>query len=455
MPAPPDGPGRRRHLLYVAIGFPPAAKSSTYRLRETANQMCAAGWDVTVVTIARDSWELESGIDTSLLDGVDPRVRVVELPLRRADLETDIRRFPEARAADPVGWVKKWRARNQESFPEPVFGGWRPALERAVLDLHRARPVDLTLTTSTPYVTLCAARALWERHRIPYAVDFRDGWSVDVVGSRTAFGPDSPEGRWEREVLDEALSLWVVNDPIAEHYRTRYPHLADRVKVVRNGYDVDSAPDAAGREPCELPLTFGYLGLLSSPVGQLRALLDAWRLARATEPLLADARFEVRGHGGFGADRGGGPKIELLRRAEDVGVHFGGPVNKADVAGVYAGWDALVLLVLGGRYMTSGKVYEYMAAGLPIVSAHADDHDASSVLEGHPLWTGACGLDRRKLADGFAHAARLAVGSGPAERLAAQAHARPFERSALMAAGARDLTARMDRRTLLTGVPTP
>ncbi|MBC9718168.1 glycosyl transferase [Streptomyces sp. TRM66268-LWL] len=424
-------------------------------MRETANQMCAAGWDVTVVTIARESWELESGIDPSLLDGVDPRVRIVELPLRRADLETDIRRFPEARAADPVGWVKKWRARNQESFPEPVFGGWRPALERAVLALHRARPVDLTLVTCTPYVTLSAAWTLWQQHRVPYAVDFRDGWSVDVVRSRTAFGPDSPEGRWERKVLDEALSLWVVNDPIAEHYRTRYPHLADRVTVVRNGYDADSTPDVTGRGAAKAPLTFGYLGMLSSTAGEWRALLDAWRLARSTEPLLADARFEVRGHSGFGADRGGGPKVELLRRYEDAGVHFGGPVHKAEVAGVYARWDALVLLVLGGRYMTSGKVYEYAAAGLPIVSAHAVDHDASRVLAGHPLWTGACGLDRDGLAAAFAHAARLAVASGPAERLAAQAHARRYARSALLAAGARDLTARMDRTPLLAGGHTP
>ena len=123
--SPPSGPpaeGKRPHVIYLAIGFPPAAKSSTYRMRETANQFVRAGWDVTVVNIARESWELDSGIDLSLLDQVDPRVKIVELPLSRDDLETDIRLFDEARALDPNGWVAKLRRRQTETFPEPNFG---------------------------------------------------------------------------------------------------------------------------------------------------------------------------------------------------------------------------------------------------------------------------------------------------------------------------------------------
>ncbi|MGQ4406943.1 glycosyl transferase, partial [[Kitasatospora] papulosa] len=106
-------------MIYLAIGFPPAAKSCAYRMRETANQFVNAGWDVTVVTIAQDSWERDSGVDLTLLDQVDPLVKIVELPLAREDLETDIRLYSEARALKPNAWVADLRVRQTSTFPEP------------------------------------------------------------------------------------------------------------------------------------------------------------------------------------------------------------------------------------------------------------------------------------------------------------------------------------------------
>ncbi|HEX2143168.1 MAG TPA: glycosyltransferase [Glycomyces sp.] len=408
-------------------------------MRETANQFTAQGWDVTVVTIEDEAWELESGIDLTLSEQVDPRVRVVKLPLRREDLETDIRRYSEERAIAPARWVKQLRERQQEVFPEATFGDWRGTLEDAVLRLHRERPADLLLATCVPYTNLAAAWKLWEEAKVPYAVDFRDGWSIDVVDGREAFGPDSEEGRWEARVLGSAVSLWVVNDPIAEHYRTRYPQLARRVHVVRNGYDADSAPGRTHSPDPESGLVFGYLGTVNFSVRHLKTVLDGWRAARKRDPLLANARFEVRGHNGHGARRGANPQADLLREAEADGVTYGGPVAKADVASAYARWDAMVLILIGGRYVTSGKVYEYMATGLPIVSAHAIDHDASNVLQGHPLWTGPRGVDREAIADALVEAAHLAVESTDEQHAEAMKHADQFTREIIMSAAVKNL----------------
>ncbi|WP_035698484.1 glycosyltransferase [Glycomyces tenuis] len=426
-------------MIYLAVGFPPAAKSCAYRMRETANQFTAQGWDVTVVTVEDESWELESGIDHTLSEKVDPRVETVKLPLRREDLETDIRRYSEQRAISPAKWVKSLRERQQETFPEQNFGEWRGTFEDAVLRVHREKPADLLLATCVPYMNLAPAWRLWEEARVPYAVDFRDGWSIDVVDGREAFGPDSEEGRWEARVLGSAVSLWVVNDPIAEHYRARYPEIADRVHVVRNGYDVDSAPGRTHNPDPESGLVFGYLGTVNFSKQHLEAVLEGWRAARGREPLLANARFEVRGHIGHGANRGSSPQAELLRDAEADGVSYGGPVAKADVASTYARWDAMVLILIGGRYVTSGKVYEYMATGLPIVSAHAIDHDASNVLEGHPLWTGARGIDWEAMADAFVEAAHLAVESTDEQHAEAMAHADRFTREIIMSAAVKNL----------------
>ncbi|MEU0988445.1 glycosyltransferase [Streptomyces sp. NPDC005953] len=412
-------------------------------MRETANQFCNAGWDVTVVTIAQESWERDSGVDLTLLDQVDPRVRIVELPLSREDLETDIRLYDEERALHPNRWVTRLRARQQKTFPEPNFGDWRAALEQAVVDIHAERPADLLVASCVPYVNLAAAWRLWEDAQVPYAVDFRDGWSIDVITGLEAFIKDSEMGRWEQKVLDKAVSLWVVNDPIADHYRARYPEFASRVEVVRNGYDADSSPGRAHNADPEAGLVFGYLGTVNFTPAHLETVLNAWRAAREREPLLANARFEVRGHIGNGAGREANKHSEMLKQAEADGVHFGGPAAKAEVSSIYARWDAMVLILIGGRYVTSGKVYEYMATGLPIVSAHVVEHDASNVLNGHPLWTGAVGIDEEKLAESFVKAAHMAVGTSEEAHNEAMAHAGRFTREKLMSVAVDDLVGRL------------
>ncbi|MFG3494104.1 glycosyltransferase [Streptomyces sp. NPDC047928] len=408
-------------------------------MRETANQFVALGWDVTVVTILDENWEREYGLDHTLSEAVDPRVSVVELPLAREDLETDIRRYTEQRALAPTAWAKRERERHLEHFPELVFGGWRAELEQAMLDLHRERPADLLLASCAPYVNLAAAWRLWEAHKVPYAVDFRDGWSVDVIGGGEAFERDSEAGVWEDKVLRHAAAVWCVNDPIADFYRDRYPELAHRVHVVRNGFDQDSVPSVAAAPDAEKGLVFGYLGSVNFKPVFLETVLNAWRAARLRDPLVARSRFEIRGHIGAGASREANAHMDLIRAAEPDGVSFGGPVPKAEVAATYNGWDALVLMLVGGRFVTSGKVYEFMASGLPVLSAHERDHDASAVLDGHPLWTGAGGLDEEFLADAFCRAARMAVEATEEQRKAAREHAARFTRDALMEPAVRRL----------------
>lgn len=420
------------HLIYLAIGFPPAAKSSTYRLRETANTFCRLGWDVTTVNLSEDAWRLDSGVDLSLLERVDPRISRVELPLIRKDLVTDIRTYSKTRAMDPVSWSKQYAKASMKAFPEPHFGRWKNTIIKAVETIHAEHPADLILVSCVPYVLQAVAHHMHIEHRVPYAIDYRDGWSIDVIRGREAFPPDSRQGRLESLYVAEAISMWVVNEPIAEHFRRRYPQHAGKIHVVRNGFDRDSQPPEPAAKDPNRQLVFGYLGTVNFPDDDLAKVLAAWRSARSRHPRLADARLEFRGHFGVGSRRGATGTAALLLEAAHDGVSMGGAVAKGDLADLYARWDALLFILIGGRYMTSGKVYEYMSTGLPIVSAHAVVHDANAVLTGYPLWTGARGFDEEALAEALCMAADMAVTASPEEYRAARAHAEPYERRSLL-----------------------
>ena len=62
----------------------------------------------------------------------------------------------------------------------------------------------------------------------------------------------------------------------------------------------------------------------------------------------------------------------------------------------------------GAKFVTSGKVFEYMATGKPIVSVHETDIAAADVLNGYPLWFTGTRLDAENVAQSFIAAAKAA-----------------------------------------------
>jgi glycosyltransferase involved in cell wall biosynthesis len=133
---------------------------------------------------------------------------------------------------------------------------------------------------------------------------------------------------------------------------------------------------------------------------------------------MASAVCSVRGYLGHYAT----PNAEqqrLLAEAADLGVSFDGPVPKTEVASFYDTADVLLLILGSGRYVTSGKVFEYVATGLPIVSVHEPTNAASSVLAGYPLWFPAASLAPSDVATALEAAAAAALHADVETRRAA------------------------------------
>jgi glycosyltransferase involved in cell wall biosynthesis len=420
------------HVIIVAYGFPPAAKSGTPRLRAMANAFASHGWDVTAVSLADGAWHREMGLDHSGLEGLHPGIERVGLAIAREDMDPDLRAWTQERAEDPDAWRSAHRAASKELFPEEPFGAWRHDLEAGVAAVHARKPADLLVVSPMPYVTLAVAQHLHERFGVPYIVDYRDGWCFTPITGEAAFSVGSPEDIIERSVIAAASEAWFVNDAILEYYAERYPESAEKFRVVRNGYDEGQGLALARTGPSRPPLTFGYLGNVTSTVDELRDILDAWRIARQEEPLLAGARLEFRGHLGAGFAAGANAQADLIASRLEDGVDYLGPVPRADLGEVYGAWDGLLLAVRGGRYVTGAKVYEYMATGLPIVSAHTPDHDASLVLEGYPLWSRVTAVTPAALAAGFVEGARMAVAADEGLRQLAREHGERYERGRLL-----------------------
>jgi glycosyltransferase involved in cell wall biosynthesis len=411
----------RPHALYVAWGFPPSRGSGVHRALATANGLVDAGFDVTVLTCDRETFFRSTTADTTLEARVRPEIEVVRVPFSWPLADPDIRSWPRARALDPQGWRDARIREDHAEFPETGYGAWHGKLVEAALDVHRRRPVDLAVATANPNVDVDAAHQLYLRHGVPFVMDQRDAWTLDVFEETVTTDPRILE--LEAAYVRDAAEVWFVNEPIREWHVARYPDAADRIHVVANGFDRDLAPQARLEPPApDRPLVFGYVGTIT-PMMPVPALLAGWSQARAG---LDGATAELWGHlGFFGADS---DLPALLAAEPDLGVEYRGPVPREQVREVFERFDALLLVLGSGRYVTSGKVFDYMASALPIVSVHQPDVDASRVLRDYPLWFRPESLAPEAVADALRQAAVAAREAAPEVRRACAAYAEPFDR---------------------------
>jgi len=299
--------------------------------------------------------------------------------------------------------------------------------------------VDLAIGTANPNVDFIPG---WTLHRdagVPYVMDYRDAWRLDVFSGRTLLASGSRAGRWERTLQRGAAEVWFVNEAIRSWHVDAHPGISERAHVVANGYEQYDVPLAVPvRAERDKGLVFGYIGTVTDRV-PLNALLEGWRRARARDPRMRSATLVIHGYAGhFGTSAAVARELAL----SDPGVRFEGPVSKSTIGKVYAGFDALVLLLGTGQYVTSGKVYEYAATGIPIAAIHDPSNAASEVLAASPARVATRSLMPDDISDALVETAALACSQTPADRARAQHWAGQYERS-------RQLNPRIDALTRL------
>lgn len=431
------------HLLYVAWGFPPSRSGGAYRLLATVNAFAREGWDVTVLTVPREVFLRSTGIDPSMEERVDPRVRVERIPFPHDETVLDLRTWSSFRAHAPELW-NGWRGwRTVRVFPEPRYGLWRTNLEQAATRIHRERPVTLTIGSGNPNVVHTAGLHLKSTVGVPFIMDYRDTWQLDMYSGRRTLTDRHPGARWERRLIEAADEVWFVNEPIAQWHRQLYPDAAGRIQVVSNGFDPefvgDVTPPRADRSE---GLVFGNIGTMTSqtPIPQL---VDGWMAARAAGAL-QDARIDLYGYLGHQGDDEGGV-MSTIARVHDGSVRYVGSVSKAEISDTYAGLDALILPLGTSRFMTSGKVFEYMSTGLPIVSVHDPVNAVSDTLRGYPAWAPAASLSTQDIADALIRAADLAAVQTLDDRRRAREWASRYERARILQPVAQEWRRRLTR----------
>jgi glycosyltransferase involved in cell wall biosynthesis len=359
-----------RRLLVVTYYYPPQPGSGSNRWAAMVKYLRRLGHDVTVLTAAppgHPAGESEGVIRTGSLNSSPLLRRVL---LRRGDEEQQVQ--GQGTQGVPGGVMATWQWKLV--VPDPWLVSWGGYAWRAVRRELRRRPVDC-LITSSPSESTHTLGLTVPRASTAWVADFRDGWGFEPL--RPPFPTALQRGldrRLEARVVRAADAVVGVTAPIAEDFATR---LGVPAELVTNGFDPELAGEhrAGGPDGDSDGFTLVHTGALSGPRGRdPRPLLRALRLLAERDPSLR-GRLRLVVAGRSEEDE------RALVESEGVGdlVHHVGYMPRPEALKLQRGADALLLITSRDRCEATGKLYEYMASGRPVL-ALAEGNEAARIV---------------------------------------------------------------------------
>jgi glycosyltransferase involved in cell wall biosynthesis len=360
---------RARRLLVCSYYFPPDPSIGGARWAAMSEWLRRAGHEVTVLTSKANGCGGEG----------EPQV------LRTFDLGAVgsarrlLRRSPAPPSQAP-GYVHKPPPRlfTDVMVPDECLFTWVPAALLRARKLLEEREFDCVITSGPPHSTHVLGLLLGRR-RPAWVVDLRDGWRFEALRPPwPTRAQDRLDATLERRALRAADAAIGVTAPIADDVRTRIGVLSAHVP---NGWsselDIQSNGVARPRlDRSRINLVYTGTLTLSGPRGRdPRPLFAAMRRLAAERPAVA-ARLRVVLAGRLQTGE------EQLLASVGLGdaVEHVGSLSRDAAAALQREADALLLLTGPGHASeATGKLFDYLAAGRPIL-ALAHGNVAASIV---------------------------------------------------------------------------
>ncbi|MGF6781105.1 glycosyltransferase family 4 protein [Paraburkholderia sp. GAS334] len=241
----------------------------------------------------------------------------------------------------------------------------RNAIRRSKSLIQTSRP-DVVIATFPPLETIELALAVCRRHAIPLVVDFRDGLLFEPLdpGLLKSASLARHIDRLEREIIENASAIVTVSDPISDYYRGRR---AARVETIANGFEADDNQRSTGPRPAAFRtdrINVVHTGRLArSRAGtHIDSLLDAMTSLHDDN---GGGRLLFHFYGEYTRQ-----EVSALKPLVDKGnVVMHGLVSRAESLVIQRQADVLLLVTASGqRSIATGKLFEYLGSGRPILA---------------------------------------------------------------------------------------
>jgi len=369
-----------KRVLLISYYFPPSGGSGVQRVLKFVKYLPDYGWEATILTVDPKYaayWDLDPTMQVDIPEktriirtsALDPYGTYSRFVGRKKNDSAGIR-FVDSREIGFREKVARW-VRSNIFLPDARVG-WVPFAVKAARKELAARSYEAIITTGPPHSTHLIGQRIRRSVDIPWVVDLRDAWPSDSYAHLvpTMTFAEKFDHRRRSGIFKSANRITTVSKVIAEDAArlTETP-----VRIVANGFDESDFEDSSLLSSNHF--TIVYTGQMSDE----RNPESLWKaIKRKTE---RGEWGELRVH------LVGNISDEVQRSINhlDLGslVTLTPYVSHSEAIRWMCGASLLLLiinLVPNPDGIVTGKLYEYLASGRPILCIGPENGDAAEII---------------------------------------------------------------------------
>lgn len=370
-----------RKVLFVAYLFPPVGGSGVQRRLKYVKYLPEFGWMPDVLTVKPITYYV---YDETLLDEIPKGVNIIRSesldPLRISKIINRLGRNRKKASGKSITYRSDksntkgvlFKIKNWFAFPDTQLG-WVPfAFLKGFSEIKRNKPEAIVAPThpSSGIVAYLLSKATG----VPYLLDFADGWTDNPYLSTPSHLHRRGHKILERIVVGNADAVTVYSTNLAQKFSLRYPQLKNKIDVLPNGFDEDDFKDIVPIERPQIKKRIVYMGsLYVHQETNFKTFLSA--LKSLPDSLLSDLEVLFIGNHYPEADN------LVNRYGLEHQIQFMGYLPHTVALSYLLSADATLLFIKPDDYtMVTGKIFEYLYAGKPILACVEPRSEGANIL---------------------------------------------------------------------------
>jgi glycosyltransferase involved in cell wall biosynthesis len=362
-----------RKLVVLTYYWPPSGGSGVQRWVYFTHYLKILGWEPIVITV--DPEQASYPQEDKSLQALTKDIRVIRTATREP-----IRGYARwfGKGSIPQGEVPQQHffqriaafIRGNFFIPD-ARKGWIPFAHKALRTILEKESVEWVISTGPPHSTHLTVESLRHTFNFRWLVDFRDPWSELFYNRQFYRLPFAvrKDRAYEQEILQHADAvLTTVGGELHQQLQVKAPK--QRFFALPNGFDANAfAQHQRSLRQGEFHLV--YTGLLTRNQAY-PALLKALQQMKNGLPLRVSLAGQM--------------ELSLVKAIQtalpEATIDYHGYLPHAQALTLMHSADVLINFIFEGAHkqMISGKLLEYMATGVPVLSLGDPESEAGQLL---------------------------------------------------------------------------